>query len=657
MEEPLSADCFWMGDEKPPYEGLKPLKEQNCSGCRLLLVSGSSDPETVSRSINELNGAAPAWLVYAPESRTVRWLKAGASGFIPAGTSRVTALATLEGVAGLVESAETRNPLTGLPGNRMIEQILNSQVIQGDALAAYFDISGFKPFNDYYGFSRGDAVLRSLASILKENLKEYFVGHIGGDDFIAVGGDDGFEAAVRHAARVFAGRAGGFYNNSDHAAGGIEALDREGVFRFYPIMDLTVSVVDGEGCSTVEELACRAGREKKRIKGELLPDTVDSFLAGEGRCSRYSDFSQWIEDSRPDINEIKALIESAGILGDTNMADCLVEILAMESNYRIRKSAARALGKIAAEESASALATAVKDDNPHVRTAATLALPFVTGERAGPVLKEALSDSSTWVRRAALRGLGVSGWNGAAEILKKALRHDGGGKYWLNHRQELKSALQGAAFLGDQSLAGSVARILEHNPGVSKQVIWRTLLTLGGSVCAEHLLKAVKAGKHYDFVQQLDSLDPQSLPSGYTERVQQALYCIGFRRREDRTAVLRFLQRCADPLPADLSRRLRGRAVSTGDTAEFETLMDTLRKREVVPEEGDVSKILNRITEGHLKPDARGTVSFLKWLSTGSCSISRTFLEKLLRHQSREVRTAAARTVISLTRRRRHKSY
>lgn len=653
MEEPLSADCFWIGKENPPYEGLKPLKEQNCSGCRLLLVSGDGDPEILLHEIGRMAGTAPAWLVYAPEDRTVQWLKAGASGFIPRGTPRETAMATIQGIARLAESAGTRNPLTGLPGNRMIEQMLDSHVIEGDSQAAYFDISGFKPFNDYYGFSRGDAVLRSLASILSENLQDCFVGHIGGDDFIAVGEGQDFETAVRHAARVFGGRAGGFYSNSDHAAGGIEALDREGVFRFYPIMDLTVSVVNGEGCSSVEELACRAGREKKRVKGELLPDTVDSFLAVSGEHSAYGDFVKWMEESRPNINEIKALIESAGVLGDTNMVECLVELLAIEKNYRIRKSAARALGEIASEESAPALTEAVKDENPHVRTAATLALPFVTGERAGPVLRDALKDSSTWVRRAALRGLGISGWSAASKILEKALRHDGGGKYWLNHRQELKSALQGAAFLGDQSLAGPVASVLENNPGVSKKVIWRTLLTLGGPVCAEKLLNAVKDGKHYDFVQQLDSLDPECLPSSLTEQVQKALYGIGFRRREDRTAVLKFLQRFAEPLSEDLVHQLRLRAASTNDTAEFETLMDTLRKREVAPEEKDISNILKKVTDGLLKLNSRGTVSFLKWVSTGNCTISRTYLEMLLRHQSREVRTAAARTVISIARRHR----
>jgi GGDEF domain-containing protein len=52
------------------------------------------------------------------------------------------------------------------------------------------DINNFKPYNDTYGFSRGDEVLRMVGRIMSNTVKEAkeggFVGHIGGDDFVFI---------------------------------------------------------------------------------------------------------------------------------------------------------------------------------------------------------------------------------------------------------------------------------------------------------------------------------------------------------------------------------------------------------------------------------------------------------------------------------------
>ncbi|MCK4807526.1 MAG: diguanylate cyclase, partial [Candidatus Aegiribacteria sp.] len=387
MGEQSSGRFVWIGDEDSPFSGSVDIENCNRGNCSAVLVSGNQDADRVLEIVRNYCGPEIPWLVYCSEKNTERWLDAGAAGFIPTGTSGKIIQATLHGISRLLENASTRNPLSGLPGNIAIASRLKSDVLEEHGLAAYFDISGFKPFNDYYGFSRGDAVLRSLAAILTENLSGYFVGHVGGDDFIAIGEGGDFEESVRRATRIFNGRAGGFYSGKDHAAGGIEALDRSGEFRFYPVMDLTVSVVDGTGCSSVEELARRVGLEKKRLKGELLPDTVASFLSGGDGIPEYQDFTEWLRNSEPDTLQIKALIESAGILGDTKMITCLIEILNTEKDYKIRKSAARALGNVAGQDSAEALKIALKDGNVHVRTAATMALPFVLGDKAGVFLK------------------------------------------------------------------------------------------------------------------------------------------------------------------------------------------------------------------------------------------------------------------------------
>ena len=414
MGKRSSRRFVWIGKEPSPFPGSIDMDSCSPGDCAAILVSGNQDPDSVIRTIRDYCCPEIPWLVYCSEKKIEQWLDTGTTGFIPVGTSDKFILATLQSISRLLKNASTRNPLSGLPGNLTIASMLVSDVLEGISYAAYFDISGFKPFNDYYGFSRGDAVLRALAGILTDNLNGYFVGHIGGDDFVAVGSGDDFVESVERAARIFNGRAGGFYSGRDHAAGGIETLDRSGEFRFYPVMDLTVSIVDGKGCSSVEELAQRAGLEKKRLKGELLPDTVASFLDGENGNPEYEDFKEWLVVSEPDTLQVKALIEGLSVLGDNRMTRCLIEILYRESDHKIRKSAARALGNIAGQDSSEALKAAMKDGNVHVRTAATMALPFVLGRQAGLLLKYAVNDGNTWVRRAALRGLGISGWGEAA---------------------------------------------------------------------------------------------------------------------------------------------------------------------------------------------------------------------------------------------------
>jgi diguanylate cyclase (GGDEF)-like protein len=81
------------------------------------------------------------------------------------------------------------NPLTRLPGNTSI-QLAIEQAINDDMAVCYLDINNFKPYNDTYGFARGDEVIRMVARITSNAIKETcdngFSGHIGGDDFVFI---------------------------------------------------------------------------------------------------------------------------------------------------------------------------------------------------------------------------------------------------------------------------------------------------------------------------------------------------------------------------------------------------------------------------------------------------------------------------------------
>ena len=84
-------------------------------------------------------------------------------------------------------AARYANPLTSLPGNIPISQHIAALIESGEPFATcYCDLNNFKPFNDVYGYWRGDDMIRLCADIIRRNSdpQRDFVGHVGGDDFV-----------------------------------------------------------------------------------------------------------------------------------------------------------------------------------------------------------------------------------------------------------------------------------------------------------------------------------------------------------------------------------------------------------------------------------------------------------------------------------------
>ena len=88
--------------------------------------------------------------------------------------------------------------LTGL-GNRnaYIEAInrIDAQIVSGKAefSIAVFDINGLKRANDNFGHGFGDLMIKTVAGILKECVKEGTLYRIGGDEFVAIVENSGKE--------------------------------------------------------------------------------------------------------------------------------------------------------------------------------------------------------------------------------------------------------------------------------------------------------------------------------------------------------------------------------------------------------------------------------------------------------------------------------
>ncbi|MBE1159818.1 GGDEF domain-containing protein [Dyella acidiphila] len=173
-----------------------------------------------------------------------------------------------------IEAARYANPLTFLPGNipvtEHVARLLRAEVA---FTVAYVDLNHFKPFNDQYGYFRGDEMIRLLAGILtaQVNPRSDFVGHIGGDDFLLVFQSEDWEQRCRQMVALFNQRAQGLFAEEDITRQGIVGEDRHGNTQFFPLTTVAIGAVrvappfPGHP-ETLATLAARAKRHAKRAQ-------------------------------------------------------------------------------------------------------------------------------------------------------------------------------------------------------------------------------------------------------------------------------------------------------------------------------------------------------------------------------------------------------
>ncbi|MBI5242753.1 MAG: response regulator [Elusimicrobia bacterium] len=144
------------------------------------------------------------------------------------------------------------NPLTRLPGSPSIEAEVNRRIAGQLPFAfLYADIDNFKPYNDCYGFAQGDKVIWATAHVLAESIRagesaDAFLGHVGGDDFVMVTDIAAAPHLAQRAVSLFDRKAVAFYDPADLSRGYIEAQDRQGRSRRFPLLTLSMGVATSE---------------------------------------------------------------------------------------------------------------------------------------------------------------------------------------------------------------------------------------------------------------------------------------------------------------------------------------------------------------------------------------------------------------------------
>ena len=192
-----------------------------------------------------------------------------------------------------LKHAQEENPLTGLPGNRAIRDYIQTLVQDGDEerFVCYCDFDNFKPYNDAYGFQKGDLAITLFAALMRRHFigEGTFLAHVGGDDFfIGVRGMDRavIEGNLARLLADFSADVRQLYSPGDLEAGAIRGVSRDGRSTAFPLMRCSIAVLmlpRGQVFSHAMPISMRIAEAKKSAKASadgLVFDLVGGGISG-----------------------------------------------------------------------------------------------------------------------------------------------------------------------------------------------------------------------------------------------------------------------------------------------------------------------------------------------------------------------------------------
>lgn len=153
----------------------------------------------------------------------------------------------------LLVANRTISPLTGLPGNIQIQTELKKRLTrQENFIVLYLDLDNFKSYNDVYGFLKGDEIIKFTARTILKNINnlartDIFLGHIGGDDFVAILGENSeYEKVCQDIISEFDKEVKYFFTEEDAKRGYLKSQNRKGKMEHFPLTSISIGVVLAE---------------------------------------------------------------------------------------------------------------------------------------------------------------------------------------------------------------------------------------------------------------------------------------------------------------------------------------------------------------------------------------------------------------------------
>ncbi len=209
----------------------------------------------------------------AETSSKVRALKLGGDDYLTKPFDALELGARVESVLRRKEQELSASPTTQLPGSNAIEREVQRRLMARKPFAfCYLDLDNLKAYNDYYGFAKADGVVRQTGDLLRDIFAQDgvpgdFLGHVAGDDFVFVTSPESVDRICTRIIEGFDRIIPLYYDRQDRERGHIEAEDRFGEKRKFPIMSVSIVAVMSDGVTHDHaELARRAADMKKRAK-------------------------------------------------------------------------------------------------------------------------------------------------------------------------------------------------------------------------------------------------------------------------------------------------------------------------------------------------------------------------------------------------------
>lgn len=173
-----------------------------------------------------------------------------------------------------INAARYANPLTLLPGSVPVDEHI-SRLLHNNAhfTACYFDLDHFKPYNDVYGYRRGDDLIQLTGRLLAQHCdpNRDFIGHIGGDDFIVLFQSRDWETRCQAILAAFAQVSADCYQPDDRVRGGYESEDRRGQKVFHPLVSLSIGAVRIEPGQYVSHHQIATAATESKMQAKKMP--------------------------------------------------------------------------------------------------------------------------------------------------------------------------------------------------------------------------------------------------------------------------------------------------------------------------------------------------------------------------------------------------
>jgi diguanylate cyclase (GGDEF)-like protein len=239
-------------------------------------IDGFEVAQRLRRSPQTANTSIIMLTAKALSADKVTGLQSGADDYIIKPFDPIELLARVKGTLRRAKEMRNLSPLTGLPGNIRIQEEIERQVRDGEPFSVlYCDLDNFKAYNDQKGFVRGDRLIQAVARIIQDAVVDHvgtegFVGHVGGDDFVAVLAPEPSEAVAKRICERFDEARSEFYEPEDLERGFVRIEDRKGVLQDIPLVAVSIGIAStdrrrfahyGEAVAVATEMKSFAKRQ------------------------------------------------------------------------------------------------------------------------------------------------------------------------------------------------------------------------------------------------------------------------------------------------------------------------------------------------------------------------------------------------------------